>query len=175
MEVRFRQSRRMHFASESEEPAKVHNQRTPAHWVDMRTQFVAHQQFLIDMELHNTRLRMCSHSTFLPKDRNSCTMPSICTGHSATRGGFTHSELHRSEPERRRICPAHNDSPIEVSYPARRSLAGGKRETIDVRDSDHPRRRLRSAHSRGARSTVIGGLAAFVQGQLRLQPMPPRR
>ena len=67
----------------------------------MRTRFVAYQQFFVDVELHNMHFE-CISVHILAEGSDSCTMPSICTGHSARRGGFTHSDsigVSRSDAE----------------------------------------------------------------------------
>ena len=46
----------MHLASQPEESTEAHDQRTPEHRVNMRTQAVAHEKLFVDVQLHDMHL-----------------------------------------------------------------------------------------------------------------------
>ena len=50
----------MHLSSEAEETAEVHNQRAPAHRVDMGAWTVSKEKILVDVQLHNMRFKHVS-------------------------------------------------------------------------------------------------------------------
>ncbi len=49
-EIGFRQARRMHFASDCEEPAETHEQRTPFHRIDIRTRPIPREERFIHVQ-----------------------------------------------------------------------------------------------------------------------------
>ena len=77
----------MHLAAHPEKAAEAHHQRTPAKWIDVRARAVSHQQTFVDVKFEDVHLKRVRIHVLA--GRTSCTMPSICTGHSRTRGGAT--------------------------------------------------------------------------------------
>ena len=54
----------MHLATQPKESAEAHDQRTPAHRIDMRARAVAHQQLFVDVQLHDMHLKQVGADVF---------------------------------------------------------------------------------------------------------------
>src|SRR5262249_48161770 len=55
--VRLSQTRWVDLAAEPKKPAEVHNQRTPAYWVDVGARTLAQQKIFVDVQLHNVHFK----------------------------------------------------------------------------------------------------------------------